>query len=253
MRLFIPLLILISSLSFVGCANKGSEVENSFNSVIELPKVVDTISVKGSFYVVDSMQSARYPVEGVGCLDSSEVDINKVWWNSGDDQYYPSEKDIQESQNIQLVIDTSQFIIKKITKFKVVAEGESNKDVYYYKAFPLFIINKGDSISFIDLQDASFTIIQEAKDKRCIWQPIEYWTFSWCGNSYGYLTLQPKHFGVTKIPIYKGDFKTELRVKLYSNKKIYYSNSYWGSVNLSQLVPIIDERKSRSSFLNVRD
>lgn len=113
----------------------------------------------------------------------------------------------------------------------------------YYKpkeeqrqAYPLFIYNSTDSLVSLDTQEGWIYIIQEGKDEKGNWKPIEFWDYyTICGNSLYSKELLPGQIGVSKIYKYKGDYNTKLRVKLMTNGLIYYSNEFQGSINKSQL------------------
>lgn len=105
-------------------------------------------------------------------------------------------------------------------------EAESTYTIYIYN-------NSSDSLT-ISNQDAQVYLIQEAKDKNREWKPIEYWIYSWCGNSYHFTKLEPNGIMKTESKVYQGDFKTTIRFKLLNNNKVYFSNSTLGYVNLSQ-------------------
>ncbi len=48
------------------------------------------------------------------------------------------------------------------------------------------------------------------------------------------IPIKPNHFALVKIPIFKGDFETELRLKIYTRDVLYYSQTYKSSINYSQ-------------------
>ena len=73
-------------------------------------------------------------------------------------------------------------------------------------------------------------MVQEALNKEMKWVEIEYLTKEKMGY-YSYKVF-PREYMYTKIPIYQGDIKTKLRVKLQLNDSTtIYSNTYKGYVN----------------------
>ena len=88
----------------------------------------------------------------------------------------------------------------------------------------------------IPAQDGRIKIIQQAKNKNGEWQDIENFYNSWCGNSYYTLRLAPCEFQIFATPIFKGEFKTQLRFKFELDKQIIYSNLYTGQINLKQFL-----------------
>ncbi|GAA4776656.1 MULTISPECIES: hypothetical protein [Flavobacterium] len=67
-------------------------------------------------------------------------------------------------------------------------------------------------------------LILEAKDKSGKWKPIQEKFVYMCGNGVGTIVLPPKEIAVTLVPIFNGNYKTQLRLSMGSNK----SNVFWG-------------------------
>lgn len=113
---------------------------------------------------------------------------------------------------------------------------ERNK--IHYQTLPLYIYNNtNNNIQLLNsIINGDLYFIQEAKDESGKWQPIEYLTTrKICRTGAENLSLKPKHFIVSTVNKYKGEYKTKLRVKFWTGLSIYYSNEYDGEINLSQL------------------
>lgn len=111
-----------------------------------------------------------------------------------------------------------------------------------YKGFKVYLANKlSDTVRF-NAQDSRLYMNVQAKDVHGNWKDIEHLPSSWCGNSYHTLRLEPDHYWDFVTPVYSGEFKTKLRIKLEvrssgkSKDKSYtiYSNEYDASVNPGQ-------------------
>jgi hypothetical protein len=101
--------------------------------------------------------------------------------------------------------------------------------------FTAYLINTTDTTFNVTRQDGSLIMIQEAMDEKGQWQPIEYWVYSGCGNSYfDPLELNPGKYVMIPIKEYHGNFKTKIRLKMKNDKKIIYSESFEGSIDKSQ-------------------
>lgn len=111
----------------------------------------------------------------------------------------------------------------------------------------LFIANSSKKEIQFNAQDSRLYMKVQALDANGEWKDIEYLPSSWCGNSYHTLTLEPKHYWSFVTPVYEGDFKTKLRIKLeyidpndeskkrWERKEItIYSNEFEGSINPGQ-------------------
>ncbi len=129
----------------------------------------------------------------------------------------------------------------------VVRPEVTNNTHESYNAIKVHIVNATrDKIEF-NAQDSRLYMTVQALNSKGEWKDIEYLPSSWCGNSYHTLTLEPKHFWTFLTPIYEGDFKTKLRIKLQyidpsgkpdkngeKKENTIYSNEYEGSINPGQ-------------------
>lgn len=103
------------------------------------------------------------------------------------------------------------------------------------------IINLSHKDLTFRTQDGSLLMVQEAKNEKGDWQPIEYWQWDWGMENviFETLTLQPNKNLNFVAPKYSGTFKTQMRFKLKvsetnDNKQFYYSDNFEVSVNPSQ-------------------
>ncbi|MEO8239406.1 MAG: hypothetical protein ABI576_14980 [Flavobacterium sp.] len=80
-------------------------------------------------------------------------------------------------------------------------------------------------------------LILEAKNKSGKWKPIQERFVYMCGNGVGTIILPPKEIAITLVPIFKGNYKTQLRLSMGSNK----SNAVWGNINYRQFESKFDE------------
>jgi len=131
-------------------------------------------------------------------------------------------------------VSTDEFNAKISQQSKVKNEVNLFLEKSNDSLYGIYIVNKTADSLKISTQDWHLFLIQEAKNQNGKWKPIEYWAYSWCGNSYLSEKLKPKGILKTESKIYRGNFKTQIRFKLLNNNKIYYSNVIPGYINLSQ-------------------
>lgn len=227
-------------------AGQPDKKDNALTTPYKLPKVLDTLPATDSFLTTGRMLHARSVLYYGGNLTTDTLQISNdlffkfysPFWDIEINDSFNSNDFI--GQPFKIVVDTSQILVASHTEYRWVPFEESD-DLQinepfnvYYNSYPVFIINHTDTINLLSLEDGDVTIIQEARNPKGEWKPIEYWMFSFCGNSYHYCILPANSFALIKTPIYKGEFKTEIRLKMLDDEKIYYSNSFNGSVNLSQ-------------------
>ncbi|MCZ4409138.1 hypothetical protein O3Q51_09975 [Cryomorphaceae bacterium 1068] len=107
--------------------------------------------------------------------------------------------------------------------------------IQHVKSFPIYVANVSeDAYAQVTLQDKSLILIVEAKDTNGDWKPIEYWSNSWCGNSYFEQLLPPKHMMISRGIKCSGDFHTRCRLKLTTQRDSVYSNEFSMSINETQ-------------------
>ncbi|MEM6379655.1 MAG: hypothetical protein AAF705_15740, partial [Bacteroidota bacterium] len=97
------------------------------------------------------------------------------------------------------------------------------------KSYPVLIKNMENQSGRICTGN-QLTIILEAKDQDQNWRPIEEPFYYFCGTGLTHFTINPNEILITAVPIYKGSFQTELRLRFGDN----YSNTFKGSINPGQ-------------------
>jgi hypothetical protein len=171
------------------------------------------------------------------------IDINQIL---NMPNYTENSEIVKElKKEVNDVIEYSNTIKKSYTKYY-----EPSKKLV--QSFPVFIFNKTDSIIPLELKEGWIFMIQEAKNRKGEWKPIEYYEpYTYCGNSFGSEKLIPNHYAISKIYKYEGTFNTKLRLKLMTNNRIYYSNEFKGSINHNQFeLPkkLLITKKERRKF-----
>ena len=145
-----------------------------------------------------------------------------------------SEMEINKNQIDRDFVPTSDF------KAKISGQSKSENEINLIAEKPndslysIYVFNKTTDSLKISSQDWHLFLIQEAKNQNGDWKPIEYWKYSWCGNSYLSDKLEPYGILKTETEVYNGNFETQIRFKLLNDDKVYFSNSMTGFVNLSQ-------------------
>jgi len=127
----------------------------------------------------------------------------------------------------------------KESRFKFIREPKieiqiSSKRVNNF--YPVLLRNRTKDTIPIGYGDR-IPLIMEAKDKTGKWKPIQERFVFMCGNGVGTIILPPKEIALTLAPIFKGNYRTLLRVSMGSNK----SNPFWGHINYRQFQSKFDE------------
>ncbi len=101
--------------------------------------------------------------------------------------------------------------------------------------FTAYLVNTSDTTFIANRQDGSLIMIQEALNEEGKWQPIEYWVYSGCGNSYfDPLKLDPGKYAMIPVKKYSGSFNTKIRLKLKKDNTLFYSTPFEGKIEKSQ-------------------
>lgn len=121
------------------------------------------------------------------------------------------------------------FINKNKDEIQVVLKTKNDS------VFSVYIKNNMNKTLKLVPQDNSLYIIQEALDQNKKWKPIEFFGYSTCGNSYErFIDFKENEILHLTTDKYHGAFKTQVRIKLLMNTKVYYSNSTYSSINKSK-------------------
>lgn len=224
------------------------------------PKVVDSSTVKTGYYLSPkNMISAWYPIKAIDTI-SEEISPQSTTGYYG--SMFASSKMLMYTLNhnlsvnqlgIELYVDTTQVLSAskhKIKSNQLIFESSSGKNkktntpIIEVNTYPVFLINNNDTLTVdVEVQDGSFQMICEVLDKNGEWKPIEYWTSSWCGNSYFTYNIPPKHVAYTLVNCYKGTISTSARLKLTTGFGIIYSNTFNISVNKGQFKNVTANKK----------
>jgi hypothetical protein len=139
------------------------------------------------------------------------------------------------------------------------------KDTIFGEYNGITVLVSNTSKNKIDFytQEGCLSMIVQALNLKNEWKDIE----SWSPNQHlniRTVTLDSNYYWTFKTPVYKGDIKTKLRIKLkyinpnatsekYSHKKeiTIYSNEYDGSINPGQLWRMLNHQQSGEIENNV--
>jgi hypothetical protein len=230
--------------------------ESNHKEDLKSPIVIDNMAKSDSLIKLENMQKPINYLEFVGrykdtilLSEKFEFDSNKDlhFSNYNYSKYNKSGLIVYVDNNQVLSIDSERntppqypkpiFIsppeindtVIKIIKF--VPEERNHQTKLLVQSLPVFIFNPTNDTLYLDHQDNRIIMIQEAKDEKGKWRPIEYWLSSKCGNSYGAFQIAPKNLAMVKVFKYTGVFKTELRIKIKNGKNTIYSNTFKASID----------------------
>jgi hypothetical protein len=109
-----------------------------------------------------------------------------------------------------------------------------NGSLKHFATNCFFLINNSKYPIEIETQGYGLTMIQEAQDDRGKWNPVEYWAYSFCGNSYNTFLFDSGSYTLFQFTTYAGDYNTNMRLKIKIGKHILYSEPFPGKITKSQ-------------------
>lgn len=100
---------------------------------------------------------------------------------------------------------------------------------FVFKAYPVIIENKTDKKVAIGY-GSHIALLLEAKNEKGKWQKIEKPFTYFCGTGLPSIILPKGEIALTSVPIFQGDFETDLRLKIGDN----YSEIFNGYIDMKQ-------------------
>lgn len=153
--------------------------------------------------------------------------------------YRIDDKEIQSrytSNTLEITIDT-----KRILPLETVAWSANKNIRSFYEAYPIFIINRSDSVAKIGF-GSNVKVIAEAMDTDSIWKPIERNYVYRCGTGLVSIYLTQGKMACVLFPRYSGSFKTQLRLRIDNS----YSQPFTAYINHSQIIQSKGRRQIHS-------
>lgn len=219
--------------SVISCNNHNVQKNYPF----EIPKVVfnDTVSMGKILFVSENIEPnyaifcGKYKIGG-----SVNFDRHKVFYKDSIFTQNRVDLDYFDSFNEFSKFDTDSFKIKADYSQDILFDWFATEP--YNSYYPVFIQNESSKTKILIGKDDRIFAIQEAKDEKGIWRPIESRGTDFCGVGYWGLKIQAREFGVFLLSKYKGDFVTDIRARVKVGKNIYTSNSFIGNINRKQFL-----------------
>ncbi len=179
--------------------------------------------------------------------------LERAWRNlsTGVDTLFPSRS---QSWKALTARQKQTQLARQRIKFNRIAD--SIHAVNNHGHYQILLLNNSADTIHLARQDGSLICVMQALTKDKQWRPVQYWQFSWCGNSYFDQLLLPKERVslLTKLPK-RGDYKTKLRYKLAGTDRFYYSNEFEGYINYQEFIeenpcyPLLVGDQSRPDML----
>lgn len=196
------------------------------------------------------MMNAWYDIEGLFKFDDTLDLTNQNENHVGRSEFYEDPKKGKENsfsnRGLKIVVDTINEIsmVKRPiwANYLFHRSFDENRKlrqddtlIMEVKGFPIYIVNTDSNKSAtIEQQDGSAMIVAQSLDKKNRWRNIEYWSGSWCGNSYGTTVIPPEHYLFARGVKCSGEKRTKCRLKLMNGSDSLFSNVFFMNINDTQ-------------------
>ncbi len=181
---------------------KSENINDAFTFFIDKFQFSDTVSIDNS--------GERDLTFGTDYITGDSASLKKL-------------RDSLTSDGLQLIPDYSMSI--------PVNWSSISKSGFYY---PIYVVNETNSDKLFTARDRYVSAIQEAKDQKEIWRPVESKRFDFTGNGRWALIIHPHEFALFLTAKYEGPFKTMLRVRMRIGDVTYLSKAFAGTINEKQ-------------------
>ncbi|WP_294671690.1 hypothetical protein [uncultured Fluviicola sp.] len=218
-----------------GCGNNETEKMNLTEKPFPFPIVLDTIKV-GGFYRHVNDANPRYLSSGHYYFNYIGKYKQRIYASFISFKGLEGLKKIEEPNAYgKMLLAVQKYYLpygeernyKRIEKSDL--EIRINPSVKISGFYPVMLTNKDSDTCFIGSLN-QLPLILEAKDKQGKWKPIQSRYAVGCGTGVGHVFLPPNYIAVTLVPIFKGKYQTQLRLKCGKN----HSEPFNGSINYSQ-------------------
>lgn len=231
---FFLLLVII----VISCKKTGkSFFQNNRN--LPIPKLIDTTLAESKVLELKWKKDGNYNPLYIGKYQSAVKLTHNFFDHLNVDKYlkYSWTNELMWGKmDLEMFIDTSIYTINRDV---IWSEDYENLNDKIIKSFPILIKNRSNYNGMIGY-GKHIPMILEAKDSLQNWRPIEEPFQYMCGTGLNYIMLPANEIIIAAVPIFRGRYKTELRLKLGNN----YSNTIGGSINISQFESFFDKKEN---------
>ncbi len=248
-KLFLVLLILNSACEQIEQINDKSTQRHPLSQI----KLIDTFDNQLELDTVSSITEATFHPMYIGeKLDSIYLAYNsRAVTNRTEEWNHYKRLDSSvlvisyyrkpDSSSIIVFVDTTQMI-GSVQRYLIPPPPPPNSDstfsweTKYYrgKTKSYLVMIENISEDTLNLGYGEYLpLIIEAQDSLGLWKPIQEPHTYFCGTGLTYFYITPNQIAITSCKLFKGNYKTKMRLG-YGFKPRIYSNEFYGQMKYSQ-------------------
>lgn len=231
------IIIIIFLLVLINSCRKNQDIKIEFQ---KQKKVSKSLKYKKSFMKMNQiiseysdfgqMMTRKYKLDDA---NYALVNLEKHMYETDDFKMLEIDQNIFTYFN-DFTIDTNKSkCFVDIVNYDYTYYTLNHRNSDYYERYPMILLNQHCDVDSLYV-GIDFLCIQEALDKDGIWKPIN--RLPDFPTMFFNMEFKKKEFVVILLPKYEGNFKTKMRIRWRSGKKVYLSNTFWGEINRNFLL-----------------
>ncbi|MES2656679.1 MAG: hypothetical protein V4620_13875 [Bacteroidota bacterium] len=236
------LLFGLTLLTIISCNNETNIPTIQSNGQIV---IIDSSRQTGSLWTYDSKERhGYYPIYYIGeSSDTILLGQRKISGSSYGKKDYSKCKNFTwaDSTKMKITVDTT-FSLTHTVYYRHYSDKQDKEIIdstKYFKSFAIFVTNLCDSLLSIGNFSELGYIVRQAKNENGNWVDIETPIRYLCGTGARDIIIEPNGLIVALLPRYKGEFKTECRLRFTRWSHSVYSNIFIDYIDKKQLTDIL--------------
>lgn len=241
------LLLLFVFFTFFGCQSEKSK--RSLNKITEnfYPVLIDTIGINKTNFIFESdderwMTEANYAIYYIGPKKDTLFMYPLLGFiypppppPPGHEGDYTFDSGDYTNPNESYLVDFFEKSYRRAADSKTEIRVDTTARIG--NAFTVYLTNKSADTIAIGFGER-IPLLLEALDSTGTWKPIQERFYYMCGTGLSTVILPPNEIAITFVPIFKGNYKTKLRLTDSSN----HSQPFEGHLFYTQFQSVFDEQ-----------
>jgi hypothetical protein len=244
----IQLIFNLTALFLISCQTDKNEAVTEVVNLKHFPVVLDSLGIERFLYSFDdenptSLSTSNYNFYFIGEVKDTVYISPFINFSPPPPPPFPSGS---KTTNTKIITEHENPFKKYYIEWDEVRNYKNwkqakidiqvNTAIIISNSFPIMLTNSETDTIFIGY-GSQVPLIMEATDSLGNWKPIQKRFIYMCGNGVGSIILPPNQSVITLAPIFKGNYKTKLRIALGDN----HSKPFIGFIAYRQFESMFDE------------